>query len=48
VLDADDRDRIQRGIARAGTYNWKTAAEQTVAVYERVLAGRRSSRSATD
>ena len=48
VLDADDRDRIQRGVARAASYNWKTAAEQTVRIYERVLAGRPRSLSDTD
>ena len=48
VLESDDRDRIQRGIARAGNYTWKTAAEQTVTIYERVLAGRPRSLSDTD
>jgi glycosyltransferase involved in cell wall biosynthesis len=48
VLDSDNRDRIQRGIARAGTYTWKSAAEQTVTIYERVLAGRPRSLSDTD
>lgn len=48
VLDSDDRDRIQHGIARAGTYQWKTAAEHTVTIYERVLAGRPRSLSDTN
>jgi glycosyltransferase involved in cell wall biosynthesis len=48
VLDSDDRDRIQRGIARAGTYTWKSAAEETATTYERVLAGRPRSLSDTN
>jgi len=31
--------RLQRGIARAGQFSWSRAAEETVAVYERVLSG---------
>ena len=39
---------VQRGIARAGTYSWKAAAGDTVAIYERLLAGRPSSLSDTN
>jgi glycosyltransferase involved in cell wall biosynthesis len=35
-----DSDAIGRGLARAGTYQWKRAAEATVAIYERVLSER--------
>lgn len=48
ALHSGDSDRIQRGLDRAANYNWKTAAEQTVTIYERVLAGRPRSLSETD
>ena len=41
-------ERIQRGIERARQFSWEKAADQTVAIYERVLAGRASSRSTID
>lgn len=45
---APGSDSVARGRTRAATYSWKRAAEETVAIYERVLAGRRTSRSASD
>jgi len=38
-------ERVQRGLARAGAYRWRKAAEETVAIYEWVLADPRRSRS---
>jgi glycosyltransferase involved in cell wall biosynthesis len=43
-----DGDPIQLGLARAETYQWKRAAEATLAIYERALAERPRTRSATD
>ena len=34
-----DSQRAARGIAKAGLFSWRKAAEQTVAIYERNLAG---------
>jgi glycosyltransferase involved in cell wall biosynthesis len=49
ALDARPEDgRIPRGIERARLYSWRKAAEETVRIYERVLAGRPSTRSETD
>ena len=49
ALDLPPGDgRIQRGIERAHQYSWRAAAEETVRIYERVLAGRPSTRSETD
>lgn len=45
---APEDGRIGRGIERARLYSWRTAAEETVRIYERVLAGRPSTRSETD
>jgi glycosyltransferase involved in cell wall biosynthesis len=42
---ATDGGRIQRGLERASRYSWKRGAEETVAIYERVLAGRPRRRS---
>ena len=43
-----DGARIRRGVERARLYSWSKAAEETVRIYERVLAGRPRTRSATD
>jgi len=40
--------RVQRGIERARLFSWRKAAEETVEIYERVLAGRPRTRSETD
>jgi glycosyltransferase involved in cell wall biosynthesis len=49
ALDATPTDgRLQRGIERARAYSWRAAAEATIGIYERVLAGRPSTRSETD
>ena len=48
ALDSSEDARVQRGIARAGTYSWKAAADETVTIYERALAGRPSSLSDTN
>jgi glycosyltransferase involved in cell wall biosynthesis len=48
ALNATEDGRVQRGIARAGTYSWNAAADATVTIYERVLAGRPSSLSDTN
>jgi glycosyltransferase involved in cell wall biosynthesis len=49
AMDAAPEDpRIRRGIERARRYSWRAAAEETVRIYERVLAGRPSTRSETD
>ncbi len=41
ALDAPTEDgRIRRGIERAASYSWDKAAQETVRIYERVLAGR--------
>jgi glycosyltransferase involved in cell wall biosynthesis len=49
ALDAQTADgRIRRGIERARQYSWRTAAQETVRIYERVLAGRPRTRSETD
>ena len=49
ALDARPEEaRIRRGIERARLYSWRAAAEQTVRIYERVLADRSSTRSETD
>jgi glycosyltransferase involved in cell wall biosynthesis len=37
--------RVQRGIERAHQFSWSKAGDETVAIYERVLAGRFSNRS---
>ena len=40
ALEASTADgRLQRGIARAGQFSWSRAAQETVALYERVLSG---------
>jgi glycosyltransferase involved in cell wall biosynthesis len=41
-------DRRRRGIDRASQFSWQKAADETVAIYERALAGRPSTRSETD
>lgn len=41
-------ERIQRGIERAHQFSWEKAADETVAIYERALAGRFMSRSNID
>lgn len=43
-----DDERARRGIERARLFSWRKAAEETVRIYERVLAGRPSTRSETD
>jgi glycosyltransferase involved in cell wall biosynthesis len=48
ALDGPNEERVQRGIERASRFSWRKAAEATVGVYERVLAGRRRTRSETD
>ena len=45
---APEGDPIGRGLTRAGTYQWRRAAEATVAIYERALAERPRTRSATN
>ncbi|HET9849709.1 MAG TPA: glycosyltransferase family 1 protein [Candidatus Dormibacteraeota bacterium] len=40
-----DDDRARRGIERARQFSWRKAAEETTAIYERVLAGRPRTRS---
>lgn len=41
-------DRITRGIERARRFSWQKAADETLRVYERALAGRSSTRSEID
>ena len=49
ALDPRPNDeRIRRGIERAHQYSWRAAAEATVRIYERELAGRLRTRSETD
>jgi glycosyltransferase involved in cell wall biosynthesis len=43
-----ENGRAQRGIERARMYSWRKAAEETVQIYERALAGRERTRSETD
>jgi len=40
--------RAERGIERARVFSWKKAAEETAAIYERVLAGRLKTRADID
>jgi glycosyltransferase involved in cell wall biosynthesis len=49
ALDPTRADgRVQRGIERASLFSWRKAAQETVEIYERVLAGRPRTRSETD
>jgi glycosyltransferase involved in cell wall biosynthesis len=43
-----DDGRVQRGVERARLFSWRKAAEETVGIYERVLADRPRTRSETD
>jgi glycosyltransferase involved in cell wall biosynthesis len=43
-----DDGRVQRGVERARLFSWRKAAEETVGIYERVLADRPRTRSKTD
>jgi glycosyltransferase involved in cell wall biosynthesis len=40
--------RVQRGVERARLFSWRKAAEETVRIYDRVLAGRPRTRSETE
>jgi glycosyltransferase involved in cell wall biosynthesis len=41
LRDEDLRSELrERGLARASTFSWRRAADETVAVYERALASR--------
>jgi alpha-1,3-rhamnosyl/mannosyltransferase len=48
VLQGANDVRIRAGLARAGQFSWQKAAQATVAIYERVLAGRPRTRAETD
>ena len=52
MLAALDRDlvapRIRAGLDRVRQFSWRRAADETLAVYERALAGRASTRSEID
>jgi len=49
ALNATPADgRVQRGVERARLFSWRKAAEETVRIYDRVLAGRPRTRSETD
>ena len=52
MLSALDRNvaaaRISAGLERARQFSWERAARETIGVYERVLAGRSSTRSEID
>jgi glycosyltransferase involved in cell wall biosynthesis len=48
ALNANGDGRHQRGLERARQFSWQKAAEETVRIYDRVLAGRPSTRAETD
>jgi glycosyltransferase involved in cell wall biosynthesis len=45
---APDDGRVRRGVERARLFSWRKAAEETVRIYDRVLAGRPRTRAETD
>jgi glycosyltransferase involved in cell wall biosynthesis len=45
---AGNAGRLRDGLERAQRFSWQRAAEETIAVYERALAGRARTRSETD